>query len=426
VFQVAIADRNGVLVDSHPAAVAADVAHEPYFTVHQDEDGAEPFVSRTRSDPSSPEPHLRFTRRINDAYGRFAGIAIVEVDPAYFTSSYDRAREGELGLLALVGDDGVARALRIGDQVSWGQRVALDGIKDRSARPGRAGPDGVLRYASVRRLHGFPLTVLVGLAQQEQMAQFEQHRGNYLVAAVGASALLVALVAMISAWSWQLSKARRRERRAQETYAAASEASLDAFFVLRSVTDGRRHHRLPGRTHQQPRRAGDRRRQGSSGRPHDGRPAALLPRQRHVRPAGAGGRRRQGPGDRVAGAQRPGKGPLAAAPDGPGRRRRGGDGARHHGAQAAEERIRHMAHHDELTGLPNRSLIRDRLDEAVRNAQRSGGSWPWPSSTWTASSWSTMASATTPATSCCRWSAAACRPACAAPTPWGAWAATNS
>jgi diguanylate cyclase (GGDEF)-like protein len=39
----------------------------------------------------------------------------------------------------------------------------------------------------------------------------------------------------------------------------------------------------------------------------------------------------------------------------------------------AEDRIRHMAHHDELTGLPNRSLIRDRLDQAVRNAQRNGG-----------------------------------------------------
>jgi diguanylate cyclase (GGDEF)-like protein len=40
----------------------------------------------------------------------------------------------------------------------------------------------------------------------------------------------------------------------------------------------------------------------------------------------------------------------------------------------AEERIRHLAHHDELTGLPNRSLIRDRLDQAVLNAQRNGKS----------------------------------------------------
>jgi PAS domain-containing protein len=95
----------------------------------------------------------------------------------------------------------------------------------------------VLRYTSVRRLHGFPLTAVIGLAESEQMAQYKQHRGNYIVAAVAGSALLLAVVGLISAWSWQLAKARRRERRAQETYAAASEASLDAFFVLRSVFD---------------------------------------------------------------------------------------------------------------------------------------------------------------------------------------------
>jgi diguanylate cyclase (GGDEF)-like protein/PAS domain S-box-containing protein len=39
-----------------------------------------------------------------------------------------------------------------------------------------------------------------------------------------------------------------------------------------------------------------------------------------------------------------------------------------------EERIRHMAHHDDLTGLPNRSLIRDRLEQAILHAQRKGRS----------------------------------------------------
>jgi diguanylate cyclase (GGDEF)-like protein/PAS domain S-box-containing protein len=374
VFQVGIADRNGMLAYSHPAAPAADVSHEPYFTVHQDGDGAEPFVSRTRSDPSSPDAHLRFTRRINDVYGRFAGIAIVEVDPAYFTSSYDRAREGEAGLLGLIGDDGVARALRIGDQVSWGQRIVLDGIKEQVGQARPAGPDGVLRYASTRRLHGFPLTVLVGLAQQEQMAQFEQHRGNYLVAAIGASALLTALVAMISAWSWQLSKARRRERRAQETYAAASEASLDAFFVLRSVTgeggaivdfvvehtnsraeqvtgvakdalvgrvmgDLLPFYRVNGMFAQLVQVVGEGKAQETEWQARNG-PAQGHWLQRQIVPVEGGA--------------------VAMVRDITERKR-------------AEERIRHMAHHDELTGLPNRTLIRDRLDEAVRNAQRSGG-----------------------------------------------------
>jgi len=37
----------------------------------------------------------------------------------------------------------------------------------------------------------------------------------------------------------------------------------------------------------------------------------------------------------------------------------------------AQERIRHLAHHDELTGLPNRNLFRDRAQQAMSQADRS-------------------------------------------------------
>src|SRR5436190_11467600 len=38
----------------------------------------------------------------------------------------------------------------------------------------------------------------------------------------------------------------------------------------------------------------------------------------------------------------------------------------------AEQRIAHMAHHDALTGLPNRVLLRDRIAQAIAQAHRNG------------------------------------------------------
>jgi diguanylate cyclase (GGDEF)-like protein len=371
VFVVGVANRDGIVVASNPASPRLDVSGQRYFSFHRDSarDSGAAFVSTTVGDLVRTEPHLHFTRRIDDARGGFAGVAIVEVDPAYFTSAYERVREGEHGILGLVGHDGIVRALRVGDEVSWGERIDVRRMPADPALPA-AGPDGVVRFAALRALHGFPLSALAGVSVDEQMQPHRQRRRAYLLAAGGASAVLAVVVALVSAWSWQLGKARRRERRAQATYAAASEASSDAFFVLRTV------------------------------RAADGKVRDFLIEEMNSRAEEMTGIRRQSMRDRLLCEALPVchesgifEGLARVADQG------GIDEAEWLGTTPAvrgrwlqrqvvpveggvvailrdvterklhAERIYHMAHHDELTGLPNRSLLRIRVDQAIALAE---------------------------------------------------------
>ena len=204
VFIVSVIDRDGMPVASNPSAPAVSVADQAYFLFHQQRDSGGIFVSHAQRDAGNADAHLHFTRRLDDAQGNFAGIVMLETDPAYFTSSYERSRLGERGMLGLVGPDDVARALRVGDQLSYGQQVP--------ARQGQVDVgDGVARFSAARELHLVPLRVVAGLDENEQMAPFERETRDKLWAIAMASVALAVGTALLWIWAWQ--GARDRDRK---------------------------------------------------------------------------------------------------------------------------------------------------------------------------------------------------------------------
>jgi diguanylate cyclase (GGDEF)-like protein/PAS domain S-box-containing protein len=367
VFVVSIVDQRGVTVASNPRALSISVADQGYFQFHQEHDSGATYVSPVLRDAANSEWHLHFTRRLDDVNGDFAGIVIVETDPAYFTSSYERSRLGERGVLGLVGTDGVVRALRTGDKVSFGQRLGTDdGQLD-----GRLGG----KYSGVRELHGIALNVLVGLDERELMAGFERQRREKLWEGAILSGALVLVTGLLWLWSWQGARARASMRRAQETYAAASAASLDAFFVMREVRNDHgviidfkivdanlRAAQLVGYSQQHL---------------SNSSLCTLIPEAREngmlqqlIKVTKIGGVHEQEWQSTVPQLRArwlhqqvvPVQDGLVAIVRDISERK------------LAEERMLHLAHHDTLTGLPNRSLISDRLDQIIAQARRNGGS----------------------------------------------------
>lgn len=235
VFQMTTTDSRGDVTASTRAQSPRNVAREPYFLAQRRADRL--FISPTRTNGGTHAPELVFSRRLSSAAGEFAGVVMLTVDPSYFTSSYDSLRLGKHGLLGLLGTDGSMRVQQTGEDMSWGGTVpagfdAADATEELAVQPW---DDGVERFTNIRVLHGFPLVAIVGLSRSEQLARYRHDRFVYLGETVAGSVLLVALTTILSLKSRELSRSRARARRLRQTYFAASEASLDAFFVWERV-----------------------------------------------------------------------------------------------------------------------------------------------------------------------------------------------
>lgn len=155
---------------------------------------------------------VHFSRRLAASDGSFAGIAVVTVDASFFVSGYEPSDLGMQGVLGILGSDGIFRALRSGDEVTYGKALdyapLLAPFDASAAEVDVNAWDGVARYTSVRELFGFPLAVVVGLAEQEQLASVEQRTRTQVLQALGASLVMLLAVAVLGRLSWELQRSR--------------------------------------------------------------------------------------------------------------------------------------------------------------------------------------------------------------------------
>jgi diguanylate cyclase (GGDEF)-like protein/PAS domain S-box-containing protein len=230
-FVTSLVDRDGrVVATTSPSKTARALPPEAFLGA---ETGGAGSVGRPWRDPVDGEWKLDFTRALRDRDGSPAGGIVITVPAGYFVAGYEPAKLGTQGVLAIVGMDGIFRARRIGESVSSGESTGYRTIANVEGPPSVAESawDGVRRYTTIRPLYDFPLAVVVGLAESEQLAGARDRAATYLWRAAGGSALLLLVIALLGRMAWRASEYKRRAQEELNLRNRAIESSVNAIVI---------------------------------------------------------------------------------------------------------------------------------------------------------------------------------------------------
>ena len=172
IVQVAVIDAHGISRGSNavPAPTGViDVSDREHFRVHVNSKEDNLFISKPLIGRASGKWSVQFTRRFSNKDGSFAGVVVASMDPAHFTSFYDKIDLGATTTVALIGSDGVVRSsgggmvprLSLGQDISGSDLFNLvqAGSNTMFHDPGASPEDSL--FVAARKVRGYPLWVTV-------------------------------------------------------------------------------------------------------------------------------------------------------------------------------------------------------------------------------------------------------------------------
>ncbi|MDB5814239.1 MAG: diguanylate cyclase [Rhodocyclales bacterium] len=325
---------------------------------------------------------IPLSRRLNTPGGAFAGVVVLLVDPEYFARYFSTVSLGEHGVVTLLRDDGIVISRRKGQLVSYGADLSgtpvIKAVMAKHAGVQSAATiDGVSEVIAFDSVSDYPLKVVVGSSRESVLAQVESEKPTLYRIGGGITGGLLLLAYIIAMLIIRLKHANRElvHDLAQRKYAEDTRTRLasivenshdcvigrdrDSIIVIwNSAAE-----RLLGWTAQEA--VGNRLKE-------------IFPPEEQV--TVSGNQQQVLSGNTVSyDAERMTKdGRRIAVSIGvsPIKDANGviiGSAATLRDLterKQIEERIQHVAHHDSLTGLPNRLLFNDRLAQAIVASKR--------------------------------------------------------
>ena len=202
IIQLSITDAHGIMVYNTKGMPdkPLDLSDREHIRVHFNSGDDKLFISKPVMGRVSRKWSIQFTRKVLNRDGTFMGVAVLSVDPDYFTGFYRSIGVGSMGSITLLGMDGVIRArssLAIGGANPIGTSVPITNITVDPAQPPsgvyhtKSVVDGIQQIASYRRLKGYPLVVRVGFAKEEALSSHYWHSKNIILQGILATGSLL-------------------------------------------------------------------------------------------------------------------------------------------------------------------------------------------------------------------------------------------
>ncbi|TDP71109.1 bifunctional diguanylate cyclase/phosphodiesterase [Roseateles toxinivorans] len=238
---IAVTDAQGRVIASSGTMARQEWQQHEAFRVHAQRVASGLFIAKPNPGPTANGWTLQMSRRLGDE--RFDGVVLVATDPSYFTSFYNRDQLGEQGLVTFVGLDWVVRARRSGDRVWHGSPAGAASLANQIARApsgtyqGSSNVDGVQRLLAYKTVTGHPFAVVTGLAEAEVFAAHDRRRTRLMQVFGLASLALVLAFAGLHLMTRHVRQSQLAAQRARVQFEAASDASLDAFWIMDAVRD---------------------------------------------------------------------------------------------------------------------------------------------------------------------------------------------
>jgi diguanylate cyclase (GGDEF)-like protein len=217
-----------------------NVSSFPNFKFHQENCCTTLLISPQSRSPFLDGPVVRFSRRLNDQNGEFAGIAVVSVDPAYLVPFQENINTNKDDFISLRFASGPVLASKVGERT---KNVPIFYRKDPTfpadtgvlLEPASKFRDGQARFVAWKKIENYPLVAVAGFSAREALLPYEETAARYRETAAWQS-LLVFLLTLAAAYvTSKLAKRRREVEETQETYRLATDAANEGFCMLRPV-----------------------------------------------------------------------------------------------------------------------------------------------------------------------------------------------